>query len=50
MPTREAHTISYGGLSDVDPPAFDFKDLRVQTKVGATMSQMTALFDNCAAR
>jgi hypothetical protein len=48
---EEVQVISYGALSDVDPPGFDFKDLRVQTleancTAGGTKSRLTARFDN----
>jgi len=52
--SEEMQVISYGALSDVDPPGFDFKDLRVQTiqancTAGATKSRLTARFDNFVA-
>jgi hypothetical protein len=49
--TQETQTVSYGALSDTSAPGLDFKDLGIRHFVasctaGATMAQMTVLFDN----
>ena len=52
---QEVQTISYGALTDTDPPGFDFKDLRVQTLVanctaGSKMARFKATFDDFSAQ
>ena len=55
LPSQEAQVVSYGALSDVDPPAGDLKEIMVTTveancTAARTMSQITAVFDNFYAR
>jgi hypothetical protein len=56
-PNQEVQVIDYGGVvsSDADPPAFDFKDLRVQNfppncTAGRRQSEITATFDDFVAQ
>jgi hypothetical protein len=56
-PNQEVQTIEYGALvgSDTAPPAFDFKELRVQNSpanctADSTRSEITATFDSFTAQ